>query len=66
MDTPQITLQENPDLQTEFKIAYWRKNPPQSYWQKNPSVSNKLPPITLSRNKNMYYILIGGILPQKI
>jgi hypothetical protein len=51
MDTPQITLQENPDLQTEFKIAYWRKNPPQSYWQKIPPQSNKLLPITLIKNK---------------
>jgi hypothetical protein len=47
----QPTLQENLDLQTEFKITYWQKNPPQSYWQKIPSKSNKKLPKTFFKNK---------------
>jgi hypothetical protein len=30
------TLQENLNLQTELKMIYWQKIPPQSSWQKIP------------------------------
>jgi hypothetical protein len=61
-----VPLQENMYINTEFKIIYWQKIPPQCYWQKNLPISNKLPPIPLSKNKNLYYILTGRIIRQKI
>jgi hypothetical protein len=40
-----LTLQENLNLPTKFKINYWQKILPQSYWQNFPPKNLKNPPI---------------------